>query len=210
MSSFNPIGDVGRTLRSLLLDGTVTWDLSEEQVALTSPEEFDPDEGGLSIHLYRLVENEHASNQRPGGGGRTADAPLVLELYYLVTAHPPNGGPVGTDDTLEQHRLLSRAIHAFEERAVVRPPDLLGALADGPPLHITMGTGDDGRVMDVVGMFGNGPPRPSVSYRVTPVIIEPTAAEAGPRVVETTMEYLARSDGVDGADGSDDDTAERP
>lgn len=210
MPPFNPIGDAGRTLRSLLLEEMSTWGVGEEQVALTSPEGFEPEEAGLSIHLYRLVENEHLSNRPPTTGDHTADASLVLELSYLVTAHPPSGETVDTTETLEQHRLLSKAIRTLKEYAVVRPPNLLGALADGPPIHVTMDAADDARVMDVWGTFNDTPYLPSISYRVTPVVIEAEPPEPAPRVVETTMEYLEGSKTGDHDGGSDDRATEQP
>ena len=204
MAPFNPIGDAGRTLRSLLYDGLSTWGVSEEQVALTSPEGFEPEEPGLSIHLYRLAEDTHHSKGGPAGTDLRGATQLVLELNYLITAHPPSGGTADTSDTLEQHRLLSKAIQTLEANRVVRPPDLLGALANGGSLQLTMDTDAETRMREVWGSFTNTPYLPSVSYGVSPVVIELPAEGPAPRVIENTMEHVDATEDSDAVPSTDD------
>ena len=192
MDEFNPIGDVGRTLRSLLQEGMGSWSVDDHQIALVSPDQFDPDEVGLSLHLYHLTENPHLRNDPPAAADadRPGGSPLVLELYYLLTAHPPDGETIDTSDTLEQHRILSKAIQTFGERSIVGGPDLEGSLAGGDPLHITIDTEATDHVLDVWSSFRDTPYLPSVSYVVTPVVIETADEEVSPRVVESRMEYF--------------------
>ncbi len=189
---FNPIGDAGRTLRALLIDGMGTWSVEDHQIALASPEQFEPDEVGLSLHLYHLRENAHFTNEFTAVSGATSprESPLILELYYLLTAHPPNGETVDTSDTLEQHRMLSKAIQTFREHSVVTDPDLEGSLAGGVPLQITIDEDATDQVMDVWGSFQETPYLPSISYVVTPLLIETTIEDRPARVMETRMGYL--------------------
>lgn len=198
VEGFNPIGDVGRTLRSLLVDGMGTWSVEDHQIALASPEQFEPDEVGLSLHLYHLRENAHLANEVPSlsGGQHPKEIPLILELYYLLTAHPPDGESVDTSDTLEQHRMLSKAVQTFREHSIVKDPDLRGSLAGGVPLQLAIDTDATDHVMDVWGSFQDTPYLPSVSYTVTPVVIETALEEIPARVMRTKMEYVSETGGA--------------
>ena len=190
MVASSPIGDVGRTLRALLLEGMTSWSVDDDQIALVSPAQFDGDGAGLSLHLYRVIENAHWANERPGITGTydPSAAPLVLELSYLLTAHPADSDAVETADTLEQHRMLSAAIRTFREHATVDDPDLIGSLAGGPALQLSVEDADD-RVHDVWSTFADTPYLPSVSYRVTPVVIEPSTVPTDQRVLTTRVEH---------------------
>ncbi len=169
-----------------------SWSVDEHQIALVSPDRFDPDEVGLSLHLYHLEENAHLANDPPAvaDADRPGGSPLILQLYYLLTAHPPDGEAIDTSDTLEQHRILSKAIQTFRERSIVGGPNLKGSLAGGDPLHITIDTEATDHVLDVWSSFQDTPYLPSVSYVVTPVVIETAGEAAAPRVVESRMEYV--------------------
>ena len=190
MAGFNPIGDVGRTLRTLLLDGMGTWSVDDEQIALTSPAQFAPDEVGLSLHLYHLAEDPHWANERPSidGSQDPRAAPLVLGLSYLITAHPPDGDSIDTTDTLEQHRMLSKAIQTFRRHATIDDPDLVGSLAGGPALQVSVEDESD-RVHDVWSTFQELPYLPSVSYRVTPLVIDIDEPLPDQRVLQTNIKH---------------------
>lgn len=201
MAEFNPIGDVGRTLRSLLLDEMATLSVEDEQVALTSPDRFDTDDVGLSLHLYHLQENPQLANEspsRPGGGG--GGGPLVLELYYLLTAHPPDGDTVTTEETLSQHQLLSKAVQAFREHSIVTGSELEGSPTDDGTLYISIDPDATDHVLDVWSSFQDTPYLPSVSYVVTPVVIETDEVEPGPRVHESNMDHFSGTSSQAGSD----------
>ena len=189
MDAFNPIGDVGRTLRALLLDGMGTWSVDDEQIALASPEQFEPEEVGLSLHLYHLEKHAHRAQQ-------SGSAPVTLDLYYLLTAHPPNGETVDTSDTLEQHRMLSKAVQTLRTHSSISGSNLQGSLAGGESLQVTIDTGATDHVMDVWTSFQDTPYMPSISYIVSPVTIDTPDAEAAPPVTEVTTGY--HDDGATG------------
>lgn len=164
-----------------------TWSVSDDQIALTSPQQFDPDDVGLSLHLYHLQESAHHADGQPPATYRDDD-PLVLELFYLLTAHPANGDTIETSDTLEQHRMLSKAAQTLRRHAIVKGPDMQGSLTGGEPLHITINTDATDHVMDVWSSFPDTPYLPSISYSVNPVVIETEEAAPSPRVTTATME----------------------
>lgn len=195
MTENNPIGDVGRTLRSLLLMGMGTWSVEEDQIALTSPDRFESNKVGLSVHLYRVEENPHLANEYPAATGETRSGAgrLVLQLHYLLTAHPADGETVDTSDTLDQHRMLSTAIQTLRKNATVRGSDLQGSLAGGDPLTIAIDRGATDHVADIWTTFQETPYLPSISYMVTPVVIETADEEAGPPVIESRMEYVTEA-----------------
>ena len=191
METFNPLGDVGETLRSILHEGMGTLEVSDEQIALASPEQFEPDEVGLSVHLYHLREDAHLANERDLGplSGESA-RPLVLQLYYLITAHPPNGETVETGDTISQHQILSKAVRTLHEHSIVSGSRLSGDFPPETELHITIDADATDHVMDVWGSFQDTPYLPSVSYVVSPVVIETAAGETDEPVTEATMHHF--------------------
>lgn len=196
MAEFNPIGDVGYTLVSLLRDGMGDLAVSEDQIALVSPDQYDGDGAGLSLFLYHVDRNAHLSNDHrqdldvaPQSG-----SPLVLELYYLLTAHPPDDDASNTSNTMAQHRLLSEAVRTLEENAVVSGPDLKQSLAGGDRLQVSISRQSPEHLVDLWNAFPDTAHLPSVSYVVTPVTIETEPAAAADRVTEARVEYVAESE----------------
>jgi hypothetical protein len=195
VAEFNPIGDAGYTLVSLLRDGMGELEVSERQVALVSPDQYDGDGVGLSLYLYHVDRYAHLANETRGdldvatGEG----APLVLELYYLLTAHPPESDASSTSDTMAQHRLLSEAIRILEQNALVSGPDLKGSLAGRDGLQVSIGRQSPEHLVDLWSAFPDTAHLPSVSYVVTPVAIETAPREAADRVTEVRVDQYAEA-----------------
>src|SRR5215510_11287933 len=107
------IGDVSKTLLDLLR--LRLSDISG-RIALQSPKAVD--QNLLTLFLYKVLENPYLKNAEEitttNNTGRVEQkpAPLTVDLYYLLTAHPQSTGP-GTDPVLESHVALSRAMRVF-------------------------------------------------------------------------------------------------
>lgn len=204
MASHTAIADVGQTLVSLLRDRTGER-IDDADVALASPAADEPGEDArLTVYLYDVHENEHLSNDRslPAAAGSPADAALVLDLYYLVTAHPKTSGSssTATARTVDQHEVLGRAMQILADNAIVRRPDLDEDLADGDALSITIATADRRELLDVWGTFSEVPYRPSVAYVVSPVVVDSERDGEAPRVLEAEFaEYTHRPVDDEGA-----------
>lgn len=192
MEGYTAIEDVGRTLVALLRDrmGTDLID-QDREIALSSPNDAGPGDGTrLTIYLYRVTQNGHLMNaqRREVDADHYRRPPLALNLYYLLTAHPSDGGSDGMERTEEQHRVLGRAMQVIHDNSIIRGSDLKGSLADQPDLQVSISPQDMDEVMSIWSTFDETPFQPSVAYLVTPVLIESTEEEEVSRVVERRLE----------------------
>ena len=194
MPTYAAIADVGDTLVSLLRDRMGDL-ITDSDIALASPEQVEPgDDFRLTLYLYDVTENGELSNEpRPAADPTTQEGPpLVLDLYYLLTAHPSKGGnDKRTTKTMEQHSVLGRAMQVLHDDAIVSGSDLKGSLSGGDRIHLSIDSASSDRVVNVWNTFQDTPYRPSVSYVATPVLIESTREEPIQRVIESDIEEYA-------------------
>ncbi|MEU0405813.1 DUF4255 domain-containing protein [Streptomyces sp. NPDC006197] len=117
MSTSTAIGMVSASLRNLLvgemgLQPTVT-------VTILAPDEQGSDRR-VNLFLYKIAENPFLKNAdwalRPGSADRIVDAPLSLNLTYLLTPYAPNDEVNGN---VAAHQVLGEAMRVFHENPVV-------------------------------------------------------------------------------------------
>ena len=193
MAEYNAIAEVGHTLVDLLEDRMDDL-LDRGDVALASPD--DQGERGndwrLTLYLYDVAENGHLANADRGDvapdTGAVPDSPLVLDLQYLLTAHPTTGGNDGTQKTKEQHEVLGRAMQVFQDNAVLGGSDLRDSLTGEESLRISIERESLDTVMNVWNTFPDQPYQPSVAYLVTPVTVDSRRQTPVQQVVERTVE----------------------
>lgn len=188
MASYSAIADVGETLIDLLRDRT-TEAIDNNDIVLASPgAEGAGDDFRLTVYLYDVTENEHLSNDRarPESTGRPAGAALVLDLHYLLTAHPkkqqPNIKP--TRKSTDQHEVLGRAMQILANNSLVREPDLHDGIEDESPIAITVDPTERRDLVDIWGTFGDVGYEPSVPFVVSPIVIDGPERAGQPRVLE--------------------------
>lgn len=191
MAEYAAIGDVGQTLVALLQDRMADL-IDRDEVALASPDAVGQgNDWRLTLYLYRVAENGHLKNAEPHGRPpdptTTPGDPLVLDLHYLLTAHPSKSGSDGTAKTTEQHSVLGRAMQVLQDHAILRGSDLKGSLGD-EALHLSIQPESMDAVMNMWSTFPEEPFRPSVSYLVTPVVIDSRREQPVQRVVERRLE----------------------
>lgn len=207
--SYTAIADVGDSLVALLRDRIDLIDANE--IALASPSEGGAGNGyRLTVFLYRVTENgdlgrvdeERSPSPPPRNGevpAETASAPLVLDLHYLLTAHPARerdgGGGDHTRAEREQHSVLGRAMQVLHDHSTLRGSDLVGDLSPDRPLHVTVESGSVDRQTSLWNTFRDAPYRPSVSYLVTPVEIPATETTDVQRVATREVEEFDASPG---------------
>ncbi|NOZ67894.1 MAG: DUF4255 domain-containing protein, partial [Deferribacteres bacterium] len=95
MADFTVIGDVGKTLQNLLESDPWTGISPKPDIIFKSPYEIKEESGNsnkISLFLYRVEDNKHMRNLEPEriDSSTIKMPPLMLDLYYLVTAYSRN------------------------------------------------------------------------------------------------------------------------
>lgn len=172
--------------------------VNDTHVGLAPPDSGD--DYRLTVYLYRVTESAHLRNVDRSlvEGADDRGTPLVVDLNYLVTAHPWQGRNNGGSRTTTQHELLGRVMQVLGDNAVLRGPVLTEDLRAGPDLRVTVDAESMDTVVNMWGTFDDEPFRPSVSYLVTPVVIDPGAEADAPHVIETTTESYTHGGEDDG------------
>lgn len=172
------IADVGDTLRNLLIKGLQNIDSND--IVLGSPGEInDGDSARISLFLYQILENVHMKNQEMQRINSSKDKypPLTLDLFYMLTSHPSAQNNNRTDRTLDEHRILGRAMQIFNEKSILTGSDLSGNLDKKKELHLTFNSLSLDDSTKIWNNFQGRPFRPSVSYLVSPVEIDSSRSE---------------------------------
>jgi hypothetical protein len=184
------IRDVSQTLLDLLKNK-----LTDVNIDLRSPK--DPASNLLTLFLYKVLENPYLKNSDDIIDQTTASGslvqrtkPLIVDLYYLLTAHSGSG-------VLEAHRALSRAMRVFYDNGIIRGSLLRtldpqrGLTADSL-LRVTLNPITMEDMTRIWSVFPDTPYELSVTYLVTPVAIESeTTLETAP-VVDQNFEHGQR------------------
>lgn len=181
MAGYTAIADTGasllRLLRSLMTPDPVP---RPELIGLASPR----DAGDLSLSLFLFNVTENGESRRTGmieRGGVLQFPPQAVDLYYLVTAY---SNADRLTRSLDEHRILGKAMQIFYDNAVLRPPYQEGSLAESgetPRIaHVAM----DSEELVKIWQFGDLPYKLSTVYRVGPVLLDSNRTKEAPRVVE--------------------------
>jgi len=188
--SVTAIADVGNTLITLLRNNT---NLPAAQVVLLSPADAEGQDIRLTLFLYDILETPELKNADRiiVSPTQSRPAPLSLNLYYLLTAHPPPGlAGNPTQQTLETHRNLGRAMRVFYDNGILAGTVLQGALAGtGAELRLTLNTMSVEDMTRVWSVFPNSNYRPSVTYLVTPASIDSDRFFDEQRVIEKRADF---------------------
>lgn len=184
MATYAAIAEASETVVELLRDriaergDVISIDRSE--IALVSPDDVGADSDvRLSVFLYDVTENSAMKNQQARGAeaGQKKQAPVVVDLRYLVTAFPSQSGGDETANTLDQQRVLGLAMQVLHDNSHLGADELPASLAE-TDIQITL---EDERLQaltDVWATFGESPLQPSVTYRLSPVKIDSRTEEA--------------------------------
>ncbi|CAG1769669.1 hypothetical protein BAC3_00456 [uncultured bacterium] len=169
------IADVGEALITLLKDN---MGIPQDTIMLISPGEIEANDNvRLSLFLYQVRENAYLRNQEMQQIDSThlKYPPLPLELYYMITAYPSNGGSDRTERTREEHGILGKAIQVLYDNTLLTISDY--------ELRITLNTMSLDDMTKIWTTFQGKSYRPSACYLVTPAYIESTHEMSVKRVV---------------------------
>jgi hypothetical protein len=191
MGDYRAIADVGETLITLLRDNMSDL-VNPNSIVLLSPAEVEDQSIRLTLFLYSIMENPHLKNQEMRNISPTelGYPPLTLDLYYLLTAYASTQIPDRTEQTLEQHRILGRAMRIFYDNAILSGTILQGSLeGTSEELRIVLNPISLDDLTKIWSAFQEVGYRLSVSYLVTPTNIDSTRDMSMQRVVSKEMNY---------------------
>jgi hypothetical protein len=182
IGDYTVIADVGASLLKLLREQMTPDPIPQpELIGLASP--VDKGDYYLSLFLYSVIEN--GDNRRTQMVSRSAGEiqypPLAVDLHYLLTVQSP--AELQTR-SLDEHRILGRAMQVLYDNSVLRGASALGTLGEnGEEVRIVKET-ISGEALVNMWNFADTPYRLSISYVVGPVYIDSTRIKTTKRVLE--------------------------
>ncbi|MCX4247470.1 DUF4255 domain-containing protein [Paraliomyxa miuraensis] len=114
----------------------------------------------LSLFLYHVKEDPHFRNAPPMSGGigvpEVAQAPMGLNLYFVLTAHH-KGGTSPNENTLREQLLFGGALKALHDVPVINEHTVVGGTNVFEHVNI-----DPGNVIEII--YRPLPPEDSISF----------------------------------------------
>lgn len=199
MADYTAIADVGITLVELLREKMKDLILDDNSIALMSPAEVESGDNStrLTLYLYQIVENIHLRDldTSQADSSRLMNAPLVIDLFYMLTSHPVSTIGDRTERTRDEQNVLSRAMQVLHDNKVLKGSILKDNLSEeDEPLHVTQVPMSLDDMTKIWTTFQDRPFKPSVCYIVTPVVVR-SQNDLGTRRVEVSRkEYYLPSE----------------
>lgn len=131
------IGLISESLRNLLKAEMTP----NTEVTLLSPADTSSQQKRINLFLYRVTPNPFLNNRdwlpKPGAPGQLMQAPIAVNLYYLLTAYAQLDPQTGLADA---HSLMAEAMRVLHEHPIISQAFLENGLEQGEvkvTLHAT-------------------------------------------------------------------------
>ncbi|MUT67115.1 DUF4255 domain-containing protein [Paenibacillus sp. NEAU-GSW1] len=181
MAGYTAIADAGASLLRLLRDNMTPDPIPRpDLIGLSSPREAG--DLALSLFLFNVTENGEARRtSMQDRGGVLQYPPQTLDLYFLLT---PHSNADRLTRSLDEQRILGKAMQTLYDNSIVKAPYLEGALAEsGETLRISHASLDSDELLKL-WQFGDMAYKLSTVYRVGPVLLDSNRTKSVSRVVE--------------------------
>ena len=163
-------------------------EINQNDIHFESPGELNPlPDQGLSLFLYKISENPFLKNsddiqEKYSNPEVLKKPPLPLDLYYLVT-------PFGSGTT--KLITIEKILQLFHERSILREDVLSRDLVEhgNKEIRIVLNDLTIEQVNNLLGMFPNLPYSLSISYIVTPLLLETLSSKEISRVISKDTFY---------------------
>lgn len=186
---------VNKSLRDLIVESDLG--INTDDIHFKSPGQLDPlPDQGISLFLYKISENPFLKNndfvyENHSNPEILRKPPLPLDLYYLVTCYGDGETNLITIEKILQlfyeHAILREGI--FEN---VLPSDLVDR--GNKEIRIVLNDLTIEQINHIWSMFPNKSYSLSVSYIVTPILIEPLNGIKTARVLsKDTVSYEVKN-----------------
>lgn len=177
--------DINDTLKALL-KAHIPELAGEEAIVFDSPGDMEqPATPKLSVFLYLITENPCLRNEEPLAVGldKMRRPPLYLDLHYLFTPYAQNK----ETETI----IMEGVMQTLYDHAILSGSQLQGSLAANghDPLKITPKTLSLDELNKLWSVFPNKAFKLSVSYLMTPAIVQSDIVKDITRVVEKKTIY---------------------
>jgi hypothetical protein len=185
MSDYTVFDDITNTLMSLLR-GNIGALMPPDRISGDSPAEIaDDTQPSLSLYLYQIGENRHLKNigMSETDSGDLRYPPLPVQLFYLMTSYAKSR------DTEQQ--IMGRAMQILNDNATICGSMLRGGLAGScEEVVVTVNPLSLDEMNKLWSLFCGKSYRLSVSYQVSPVLIDSTRERAAERIIRHTTKYV--------------------
>lgn len=187
MANYDAIGTVSEaiveTLRSRIDDRDNIISLNRDDISLTSPDDVGSDsDTRLSVYLYKVERTQQQQPQTITEDNVRKGSPLSLELHYLMTAYPSTAGANATTNNRDQHSVLGLAMQVLHDNSTLDTERLGTSFGDDPTPNIRMDTEAETTVSRIWDSFRDVPLYPSVTYTVSPILLDSRRTEEIQRV----------------------------
>jgi hypothetical protein len=192
MSDYSVIAYIGQTIVELLRDKMHDLIPREQSIVLASPGEIEEnDDVRLSLFLYQVLENVDLKNQQMQikDYETLTFPPIALDLYYMLTSYKSSSQSDLTDKTIEEHKILGKAIQILNDNSTLTGLVLRGGLEQNKEFHMTITPMSLDDLSKIWTTFQGKPFRSSICYLVTPVMIDSGREIAVHRVVSKETHY---------------------
>lgn len=177
IARYTALADVGSSLLKLLRENMAQELIDKaETIALCSPDQ--ENDFKLLLYLYHVEENNDFRNT--SGMGRTSQAPLTLNLYYLMMA---KSSAETKSKALDENTILGNAMQVLHDNPLISGSSLEGSLAeDNDDIKISLVDIDSHVFSSKLKESEHLVYRNVVFYKVGPVQIGDPLFTAGRRV----------------------------
>jgi len=189
MGSYDAIGKVSEalvdTLRTNIVDREGVISLDRSEIVLTSPDDIGTEsDTRLSLYLFKVEQSDQRQPQPITDNDIRKGSPLALNLHYLLTAYPSSAGQDGTRNSRDQHSVLGLAMQVLHDTSSLSGETLGKSFSDDQRIDINMKEDAENTVSRIWDSFRDVPLYPSVTYEVSPVLIDSRREEKIQRVAE--------------------------
>lgn len=146
----------------------------------------------LCIYLYSVVENNdtRTRNMRSIGSRTREYPPLILDLYYMVTAF--SSADIKSR-ALDEQRILGRAFQVIHDTPTLNGSNLVGSLQEDEEEFVLELINLNRKEISDVWDFSDVNYKPSIVFRVRNVEIKSNRVKTSARVVERDIRIFDKT-----------------
>lgn len=160
-----------------------------ELIGISSPAE----KGDLSLSLFLYSVKENGESRRTQLQSRGVNElqfpPMAVDLFFLITAY--SKADLHTR-TLDEHRMIGKAMQVLYDHSILRKPYLQGTLAEADEEVRIVPENLSADMIASIWKFSDATFKLSIGYKVGPIYIDSTRIKSTTRVVDREIQLRER------------------